>query len=148
MLMQVHHHLELYIKSKNNNICIFTKSLSNKIYENQIYVYIWKIDDINKDQNSYSKMYFNQKSAINEANCINIPSSEFAENIPYDIVLETDKPYKRRVCLKKEANKESQLFRVSDEGKCSTAQHDYSGDSFIIKVKNIYYWLVGVFYKK
>lgn len=135
----------LYIKVKDNNVCAFTKSKVKEIYKNQVLIYIGKIDEINAFHDSYSKKYLNLKVPIVESNCITIPASEFQENEPYDIVLETDKSYARRICLKKDANNSLQLLGVENGYSCKAIQYDYSSNSFFSKLKNLYYWLASFF---
>lgn len=135
----------LYIKVKDNNVCVFTKSNVEKTYNNQVLIYIGKIDEINAFHDSYSKIYLNLKLPIIESNCITIPTSEFQENEPYDIVLETDKSYARRICLKKDANNSLQLLGVEKGYNCKATQYDYSSNIFFSKLKNLYYWLASFF---
>lgn len=134
----------LYIKIKDNHVCAFTNVNTKKIYENQVLVYIGKVDGINAFHDSYYKTYSNIKAPIVENNCIIIPSSEFQGNSPYDVVLETDKSYSRRICLKN-VNGNLQLLGVNNGYNCSTTQYDYSGNSIIAKLKNFYFWLIGFF---
>lgn len=133
----------LYIKVKDNNVCAFTKSKVKEVYKNQVLVYIGKVDEINAFHDSYSKVYLDLKVPIVENNCIIIPSSEFQENKPYDVVLETEKSYARRICLKKDVNNSLQLLGVENGYNCSTTQYDYSSNNFFSKLKNLYYWLVS-----
>ncbi|WP_080564154.1 NF045616 family extracytoplasmic (lipo)protein [Acinetobacter pittii] len=91
----------LYVKIKNNNVCVFTKGGYDKAYGNQTLIYMGKVDGINAFHSSYSKTYLNLKMPIIEENCIKIKSSEFKEPFPYDVVLETDQSYTQRICANK-----------------------------------------------
>lgn len=132
----------LYMNIKDDNVCVFTKGVSKDIYKNQVLVYIGKVDEVNAFHDSYSKVYLNLRAPIIEDNCILIPSSEFQENKPYDIVLETDKSYARRVCLKKDGGDGLHLLGVNNGYNCSNTEYDYSGNGFITKLKNLYFWFV------
>ncbi|MND63323.1 hypothetical protein D3C81_357760 [compost metagenome] len=139
----------LYVKIKDNNVCVFTKAGYDKAYENQTLIYMGKVDGINAFHSSYSKTYLNLKMPIIEGNCIKIDKSEFKENLPYSIWLETDKEYNQRICVKQNSEGKTVLLEAKadlDKGAyCGTNQYDYSSNSLLAKLKNLYYWLVSLF---
>ncbi|ELW76888.1 hypothetical protein J576_1199 [Acinetobacter sp. 766875] len=62
----------LYVKIKDNDVCVFTKVDYDKAYENQTLIYMGKVDGINAFHSSYSKTYLNLKMPITEENCIKL----------------------------------------------------------------------------
>ncbi|WP_202743865.1 NF045616 family extracytoplasmic (lipo)protein [Acinetobacter calcoaceticus] len=139
----------LYVKIKDNNVCVFTKGGYDKAYENQTLIYMGKVDGINAFHSSYSKTYLNLKMPIVEENCIKINKSEFKENLPYSIWLGTDGEYNQRVCVNKNSEGKTVLLEAKadlEKGTyCGTNQYDYSSNSLWTKLKNSYYWLVSLF---
>ncbi|MCR6569919.1 NF045616 family extracytoplasmic (lipo)protein [Acinetobacter baumannii] len=139
----------LYVKIKDNDVCVFTKGGYDKAYENQALIYMGKVDGINAFHSSYSKIYLNLKMPIIEENCIKINKSEFKENLPYSIWLETDQEYNQRICVNQNAEGQTVLLDAKadlDKGVyCGTNQYDYSSNSLWTKLKNLYYWLVSLF---
>lgn len=141
-------HPTLYIKVKDNNICVFTKGRYDKAYENQTLIYMGKVDGINTLHDSYSKTYLNLKMPIIEENCIKIKSSEFKEPFPYDVILETNQTYTQRICINRTAEGKTVLLEAKadlDKGiYCGTNQYDYSSNSLWSKLKNLYYWIISL----
>ena len=139
----------LYVKIKDNDVCVFTKGGYDKAYEDQTVIYIGKVDGINAFHSSYSKTYLNLKMPIVEENCIKINKSEFKENFPYSIWLGTDGEYNQRVCVNKNSEGKTVLLEAKadlEKGTyCGTNQYDYSSNSLWTKLKNLYYWLVSLF---
>lgn len=141
-------HSTLYIKVKDNDICVFTKVDYDKAYENQTLIYMGKVDGINTFHDSYSKTYLNLKMPIIEENCIKIKSSEFKEPFPYDVILETNQSYTQRICINRTAEGKTVLLEAKadlDKGiYCGTNQYDYSSNSLWSKLKNLYYWIISL----
>jgi len=139
----------LYVKIKDNDVCIFTKVDYDKAYENQTLIYMGKVDGINAFHSSYSKTYLNLKMPITEENCIKIKSSEFKEPFPYDIVLETGRSYAQSICVNRTSEGKTVLLEAKadlDKGiYCGTNQYDYSSNGLWTKLKNLYYWLINFF---
>ncbi|MDC4801252.1 hypothetical protein NQ814_17110 [Acinetobacter baumannii] len=137
----------LYVKIKDNDVCVFTKGGYDKAYENQALIYMGKVDGINAFHSSYSKTYLNLKMPIIEENCIKINKSEFKENLPYSIWLETDQEYNQRICVNQNAEGQTVLLDAKadlDKGiYCGTNQYDYSSNGLWTKLKNLYYWLIN-----
>lgn len=137
----------LYVKIKDNDVCVFTKGGYDKAYENQALIYMGKVDGINAFHSSYSKTYLNLKMPIIEENCIKIQSSEFKEPFPYDVILETDQSYTQRICVNKTSEGHITLLEAKadlDKGiYCGTNQYDYSSNGLWTKLKNLYYWLIN-----
>ncbi|HGY4640568.1 NF045616 family extracytoplasmic (lipo)protein [Acinetobacter baumannii] len=139
----------LYVKIKDNDVCVFTKGGYDKAYENQALIYMGKVDGINAFHSSYSKIYLNLKMPIIEENCIKINKSEFKENLPYSIWLETDKEYNQRICVKQNSEGKTVLLEAKADlekgAYCGTNQYNYSSNSLLAKLKNLFYWLVSLF---
>ncbi|MFA2915515.1 NF045616 family extracytoplasmic (lipo)protein [Acinetobacter pittii] len=139
----------LYVKIKDNDVCVFTKGGYDKAYENQILIYMGKVDGINAFHSLYSKTYLNLKMPIIEGNCIKIDKLEFKENLPYSIWLETDKEYNQRICVKQNSEGKTVLLEAKADlekgAYCGTNQYDYSSNSLLAKLKNLFYWLVSLF---
>ncbi|CAA0190508.1 MULTISPECIES: NF045616 family extracytoplasmic (lipo)protein [Acinetobacter calcoaceticus/baumannii complex] len=139
----------LYVKIKDNDVCVFTKVDYDKAYENQTLIYMGKVDGINAFHSSYSKTYLNLKMPITEENCIKIKASEFKEPLTYDVVLETGRSYAQSICVNKNSEGKTVLLEAKadlDKGiYCGTNQYDYSSNSLWTKLKNLYYWLVSLF---
>ncbi|MDV7559266.1 hypothetical protein R4670_11480 [Acinetobacter baumannii] len=139
----------LYVKIKDNDVCVFTKVGYDKAYENQTLIYMGKVDGINTFHDSYSKTYLNLKMPIIKENCIKIESSEFKEPFPYDVILETGQSYVQSICVNKTSEGKTILLEAKadlDKGiYCGTNQYDYSSNSLWTKLKNLYYWLVSLF---
>lgn len=137
----------LYVKIKDNDVCVFTKVDYDKAYENQTLIYMGKVDGINTFHDSYSKTYLNLRMPIIEENCIKIKSSEFKEPFPYDVVLETDQSYIQRICVNKTSEGHIKLLEAKADLEkgiyCGTNQYDYSSNSLWTKLKNLYYWLIN-----
>jgi len=137
----------LYVKIKNNNVCVFTKRGYDKAYGNQTLIYMGKVDGINAFHSSYSKTYLNLKMPIIEENCIKIKSSEFKEPFPYDVVLETDQSYTQRICANKTSEGHITLLEAEadlDKGiYCGINQYDYSSNGLWTKLKNLFYWVIN-----
>lgn len=138
----------LYVKIKDNNICVFTDGIHKKYLDNETLIYLGAIDNINAFQSSYEKTYSNLKMPIIEENCILIDAKEFNKNLPYSIVLETNRSYSETICIKKMDGNYQLLVVKYDLEKgvhCGTNQYDYSGNSFLTKLKNFYYWVISFF---
>ncbi|HCV3152433.1 hypothetical protein OHW01_15625 [Acinetobacter baumannii] len=138
----------LYVKIKDNDVCVFTKVDYDKAYENQTLIYMGKVDGINAFHSSYSKTYLNLKMPITEENCIKIKSSEFKEPFPYDVILETGRSYAQCICVNRTSEGKTVLLEAKadlEKGTyCGTNQYDYSSDSLWTKLKNFYYWLMNL----
>ncbi len=138
----------LYVKIKDNDVCVFTKGGYEKAYENRTLIYMGKVDGINAFHSSYSKTYLNLRMPIIEENCIKIKSSEFKEPFPYDVVLETDQSYTQRICVNRTAEGKTILLDAKADLEkgiyCGNNQYDYSSNSLWTKLKNLYYWVVGL----
>ncbi len=141
--------LALYVKIKNNNVCVFTKGGYDKAYENRTLIYMGKVDGINTFHDTYSKTYLNLKIPIIEENCIKIKASEFEEPFPYDVILETDQSYTQRICVNRTAEGKTVLLDAKADLEkgiyCGTNQYDYSSNGLWTKLKNLYYWLINFF---
>lgn len=141
-------HSTLYIKVKDNDICVFTKGGYDKAYENQILIYMGKVDGINTFHDSYSKTYLNLKMPITEENCIKINPYEFKEPFPYDVILETGRSYAQSICVSKTSEGKTVLLDAKadlEKGRyCGTNQYDYSSNSLWSKLKNLYYWIISL----
>ncbi|MCU4581634.1 hypothetical protein KTJ32_11615 [Acinetobacter gyllenbergii] len=141
-------HSSLYVKVKDNDICVFTKRAYDKAYENQTLIYIGKVDGINAFHSSYSKTYLNLKMPITEENCINIKSSEFKEPFPYEVILETNQSYAQRICVNRATKGKTVLLEAKADLEkgiyCGTNQYDYSSNGLWRMLKNIYYWFVSL----
>ena len=139
----------LYVKIKDNDVCVFTKVDYDKAYENLTLIYMGKVDKINAFHSSYSKTYLNLKMPITEKNCIKIKSSEFKEPLTYDVILETGRSYAQSICVNKNSEGKTVLLEAKadlEKGTyCGTNQYDYSSNSLWTKLKNLYYWLVSLF---
>ncbi|HEN9522845.1 TPA: hypothetical protein U9I82_001222 [Acinetobacter baumannii] len=139
----------LYVKIKDNDVCVFTKVDYDKAYENQTLIYMGKVDGINAFHSSYSKTYLNLKMPITEENCIKIKSSEFKEPLTYDVVLETGRSYAQSICVNRTSEGKTVLLEAKadlEKGSyCGTNQYDYSSNSLLAKLKNLFYWLVSLF---
>ncbi|EXR50310.1 TPA: hypothetical protein L3H12_002381 [Acinetobacter baumannii] len=137
----------LYVKIKDNDVCVFTKGGYDKAYENQTLIYMGKVDGINAFHDSYSKTYLNLKMPITEENCIKINSSEFKENFPYSVTLEVDREYNQRICVKQNSEGKTVLLEAKADLEkgiyCGTNQYDYSSNGLWTKLKNLYYWLIN-----
>ncbi|OBY74235.1 NF045616 family extracytoplasmic (lipo)protein [Acinetobacter gyllenbergii] len=140
---------KLYVKIKDNDVCVFTKVDYDKAYENQTLIYMGKVDGINAFHSSYSKTYLNLKMPITEENCIKIKSSEFKEPLTYDVVLETGRSYAQSICVSRTSEGKTILLEAKADLEkgiyCGTNQYDYSSNSLWTKFKNLYYWLVSLF---
>ncbi|MDC5223496.1 hypothetical protein NRA24_15365 [Acinetobacter baumannii] len=139
----------LYVKIKDNDVCVFTKGDYDKTPEDKTLIYMGKVDGINTFHDSYSKTYLNLKMPIIEENCIKINKSEFKENLPYSIWLETDQEYNQRICVNQNSEGKTVLLEAKadlEKGTyCGTNQYDYSSNSLWTKLKNLCYWLVSLF---
>jgi hypothetical protein len=138
----------LYVKTKDDNICIFTNGGYDKAFDDRAFVYLGAYDGINAFHSSYSKIYPNFKMPVIEKNCIIINAIEFNKNLPYDIMLETNKSYSRTICVKKDSGVLRLLDVKYDLEKgvyCGSNQYDYSSNSLWTKLKNLYYWIVDLF---
>ncbi|VXA57450.1 conserved exported hypothetical protein [Acinetobacter proteolyticus] len=138
----------LYIKIKDNDICVFTKGDYDKISDNTTLIYMEKTDGINTFHDSYSKTYLNLKMPVIEENCIKIKPSEFKEPFPYDVILETNQPYTQRICVNRTAEGKTVLLEAKADLEkgiyCGTNQYDYSSNSLWTKLKNLYYWIISL----
>ncbi|EPF6423659.1 hypothetical protein NYZ73_13400 [Acinetobacter baumannii] len=138
----------LYVNIKDNDVCVFTKGGYEKAYENRTLIYMGKVDGINAFHSSYSKTYLNLRMPIIEENCIKIKSSEFKEPFPYDLVLETDQSYTQRICVNRTAEGKTILLDAKADLEkgiyCGNNQYDYSSNGLWTKLKNLYYWVVGL----
>ncbi len=138
----------LYVNIKDNDVCVFTKGGYEKAYENRTLIYMGKVDGINAFHSSYSKTYLNLRMPIIEENCIKIKSSEFKEPFPYDVVLETDQSYTQRICVNRTAEGKTILLDAKADLEkgiyCGNNQYDYSSNGLWTKLKNLYYWVVGL----
>ncbi|WP_407491061.1 NF045616 family extracytoplasmic (lipo)protein [Acinetobacter baumannii] len=138
----------LYVKIKDNDVCVFTKGGYEKAYENRTLIYMGKVDGINAFQSSYSKTYLNLRMPIIEENCIKIKSSEFKEPFPYDVVLETDQSYTQRICVNRTAEGKTILLDAKADLEkgiyCGNNQYNYSSNGLWTKLKNLYYWVVAL----
>lgn len=139
----------LYVKIKNDNICVFTNEGYDKAFDDRAFVYLGVVDGINAFHSSYSKIYPNFKMPIVEKNCIIISKMEFNRDLPYDIMLETDKAYSRTICIEKNSEGSPRLLGVKydlEKGAyCGANQYDYSSNSLLTKLKNLYYWVISFF---
>ncbi|MFP5066714.1 NF045616 family extracytoplasmic (lipo)protein [Acinetobacter pittii] len=128
----------LYVKIKDNDVCVFTKGGYDKAYENQILIYMGKVDGINAFHSLYSKTYLNLKMPIIEGNCIKIDKLEFKENLPYSIWLETDQEYNQRICVNQNSEGKTVLLDAKADLEkgiyCGTNQYDYSSNSLWTKL--------------
>ncbi|MCT9365458.1 NF045616 family extracytoplasmic (lipo)protein [Acinetobacter baumannii] len=138
----------LYVNIKDNDVCVFTRGGYEKAYENRTLIYMGKVDGINTFHSSYSKTYLNLRMPIIEENCIKIKSSEFKEPFPYDLVLETDQSYTQRICVNRTAEGKTILLDAKADLEkgiyCGNNQYDYSSNGLWTKLKNLYYWVVGL----
>ncbi|CAA0177725.1 hypothetical protein J717_1221 [Acinetobacter baumannii 121738] len=138
----------LYVKIKDNDVCVFTKGGYEKAYENRTLIYMGKVDGINAFHSSYSKTYLNLRMPIIEENCIKIKSSEFKEPFPYDVVLETDQSYTQRICVNRTAEGKTILLDAKADLEkgiyCGNNQYNYSSNGLWTKLKNLYYWVVAL----
>ncbi|MFY5897631.1 NF045616 family extracytoplasmic (lipo)protein [Acinetobacter pittii] len=138
----------LYVKIKDNDVCVFTKADYDKAYENRTLIYMGKVDGINAFHSSYSKTYLNLKMPITEENCIKIKSSEFKEPLTYDVILETGRSYAQSICVNRTAEGKTVLLDAKADLEkgiyCGTNQYDYSSNSLWTKLKNLYYWLMNL----
>lgn len=137
----------LYVKIKDNDICVFTKGDYDKTPDDKTLIYMGKVDGVNTFHDSYSKTYLNLKMPIIEENCIKIKASEFEEPFPYDVILETDQSYTQRICVNRTAEGKTVLLDAKADLEkgiyCGTNQYDYSSNSLWTKLKNLYYWLIN-----
>ena len=62
----------LYVKIKDNDVCVFTKVDYDKAYENLTLIYMGKVDEINAFHSSYSKTYLNLKMPITEKTALKL----------------------------------------------------------------------------
>ena len=108
----------LYLIIKDKNICLYTNDIKAKPYNNQIYVYMGEIISGKKFKSTYSQVYKSVKIPIYSNDCIPINSSNFKNNIPYDIVLDMEKSYAVRVCVSHDLKK-AQLTEVINGYQCS-----------------------------
>lgn len=86
---------------KGNSVCIYTNDKNSQPYEGQIYLYMGDVYPDKKYKSSYSKLYKNIKTPINQSDCISVDSSQFKSNIPYYISLDMMKSYATRICVDK-----------------------------------------------
>lgn len=132
---------ELYVSLKNNNACFFTKNSEKNMTQNEILIYMGKIEENIEFKTSYSKTYKNLETPTNEENCLQIPLVNFEMDIPYEIWVETNQEYKQRICLSKSSNK-IQLTKVIDGYQCGKEIYDYSDSNvfarFIIWMKSLF----------
>lgn len=140
---------QLYVKIKDNNICVFTDGKHNKYNDNQTLIDVGVIDGRYGPYNTYSRIYSNLKMPIVEDNCVIINLKEFDRDLPYDIILETNTSYSERICTKKDSEGHYQLLAVKRDLEkgvyCGTNQYDYSGNNLLTKLKNLYYWVISFF---
>lgn len=91
---------DLEVKLIQDYLCIFTNNPKTHYgYDNSIVVSIGKIDHTKEFQSNYEQLYKNGVLPINEKSCIQIPVDIFEKNIVYEITLETNKIYHRKICL-------------------------------------------------
>jgi len=86
---------------KENSVCIYTNDKRSSPYKGRIYVYMGKAYPDKNYKTSYSKLYTNISSPIEQLDCIGIDVSHFKSNVPYDISLDMRPPYATRICLDK-----------------------------------------------
>ena len=128
----------LHLTIKDKNICLYTNDAKTKTYNNQIYVYMGEIILGKKFKSTYSKVYKNIKTPIYRNNCIPISSSNFKNNIPYDIVFDMEKSYAVRVCVLHNSEK-IQLNKVINGHQCSnTPLSSEKEKTFFEKILNIF----------
>ncbi|QIO07599.1 NF045616 family extracytoplasmic (lipo)protein [Acinetobacter lanii] len=129
--------LPLYLSIKENMICVYTHSDARKSMNNDILVYMGKIEKTAAFKTSYSKIYKNIHHPNNEQDCLKIPIRYFQINKPYEVWVEADTVYKRRFCLSNQANK-IQFTEIVNGYSCGRDEYDYSGKNFF---ENILMWL-------
>ncbi|QIO07338.1 NF045616 family extracytoplasmic (lipo)protein [Acinetobacter shaoyimingii] len=131
---------KLYIKIKNDDICIYTNDPNSDYYDGRIYLYMGEVNTELAYQSSYSATYHHINIPKSFADCIAIKNSNFKHNIPYDINLDMNKAYSQRICVSK-PNGKIQLMKVVDGYTCGREKHDYSGknlfEKFITWIKSL-----------
>lgn len=108
----------LYAIVKDKSICIYTNDVDTKPYNNQIYLYMGGIVSGQNYKSTYSKIYKNIKMPIDKNSCIPIPSSYFNKAIPFDVTLDMEQSYARRICVN-QSSKKIILTEVKDGYECS-----------------------------
>ncbi|MEG2450071.1 MAG: hypothetical protein RSB21_09685 [Eubacterium sp.] len=108
---------ELYAVIKGQSICVYTNDIKTKPYNNQVYLYLGDIVYGKKFKSTYSQVYKNIKMPISKNECISIDQSYFKNDVPYDIVLDMEKSYSLRICVKK-GSKQTLLKETLDGYTC------------------------------
>jgi hypothetical protein len=132
---------KLYVEIKKGDICIYTNDPKSDYYDGRIYLYMGEVNTESAYQSSYNATYHNINIPKTFAECIAIKSSNFKQNIPYDINLDMNKAYSQRICVSKSNNK-IQLMKVVDGYICGKEAYDYSDrnifEKIIIWFKNLF----------
>lgn len=115
----------LYAIVKDKSICIYTNDIDTKPYNNQIYLHMGGIVSGQNYKSTYSKIYKNIKMPIDKNSCISIPSTYFNKAIPFDVTLDMEQSYARRICIN-QSSKKIILTKVKDGYECSNQPFDYS----------------------
>lgn len=119
--------LKLYVKIKNNDVCVYTNDLESKYYEGRIYLYMGEVYSDQAYKSSYMATYHKINIPKNYNDCIAIRSSNFKKNTPYDINLDMNKAYSQRICVSK-TNDKVELMNVINGYTCGTEKYNYSGE--------------------
>lgn len=91
---------------KKNNLCVFTNNPKTYAsFDNSVLVYLGKIDYTKEFKSTYKKLYTKAPLPIEETNCVAIPLEVIDKNVPYEIVLETNKSFHARICIIDKGNR-------------------------------------------
>lgn len=118
---------KLYVKIKNNDICIYTNDSESDYYDGRIYLYMGEINTDLAYKSSYQSSYHDIKIPKTYKDCIPIKSLNFKGNIPYDISLDMNKAYSQRICVSK-LNGKIELKKVVDGYTCGKETYNYSSN--------------------
>ena len=129
----------IYAIVKDKSICIYTNDIDTKPYNNQIYLYMGGIVSGQNYKSTYSKIYKNIKMPIDKNSCIPIPSAYFNKAIPFDVTLDMEQSYARRICVN-QSSKKILLTEVKDGYKCSNQPFDYS-EKKITFLDRLFEWI-------
>ncbi|MDY6450008.1 NF045616 family extracytoplasmic (lipo)protein [Acinetobacter faecalis] len=135
---------QLYVTIKGENVCVYTKDLKAKPFENKMYLYMGDVTPSKNFKSTYSKLFNNMKVPVDKVDCIPISSTQFKNNTPYDIVLDMDQSYSIRICVEKRTDKVV-LRNVVNGFTCSTSEISEAIEKEQTIFKRILNWFVALF---
>lgn len=90
----------LQVTVKENNLCIFTGSKNTySDADNSYLVFVGEVNSTTNFKSIYDKPYSESVFPVLENDCVLIPLAIFEPNKPYDINLESNKNFSKKICI-------------------------------------------------